>query len=231
MTALAAAVGAGVGAFGGGLVPVLVRLMPEPEPSPHERPEDFPAKIPYAELALTPHLADRCLMAGALAGALLGSAIGWDWPLAWLLFLVPVCCALSVIDWTTWYLPSRLIYPSFAVVAALVAIGALATGDWHPLLGAAIGQAALGGYYGLLWLISPRLMAFGDVRLGWLLGLALGPLGVTAVVGSAVGAGLIGALALLPMRRRGVMIGRHAPFGPFLVAGALLAVVVDGLLG
>ncbi|WP_141013424.1 hypothetical protein [Nocardioides sambongensis] len=80
-------------------------------------------------------------------------------------------------------------------------------------------------YYGLLWLVSPRVMAFGDVRLGALLGLALGPFGLPTLILSVLAAAVLGALALLPMRRAGHTIRRHVPFGPYLLLGGVVAVV------
>lgn len=223
---LAAAVGASVAGAAGLLVPRLVAACPEPQHNPDENPEDFPDHVPFTQLAARPGLARRCAVACAVAGAALGAALGWDWALSWLLFLVPLCCALTVIDYVTWYLPSRLILPSYGVVALLVGVAALATTSSGPLLGAAIGFVGLGGYYGLLWLLSPRIMAFGDVRLGGLLGLALGPLGVGTLLLSVLAAAVLGVLAMVPMRRGGTMIRRRVPYGPFLALGALLAAVL-----
>ena len=223
---LAAVVGVIVAAGAGLLVPRLIALCPEPEHDPDENPEDFPDHVPFAQLAARPGLGVRCAVACGVAGGALGAVLGWSWALSWLLFLVPVCCALTVIDYVTWYLPSRLILPSYGVVAALVGVTALATGSTRPLLAAAVGLVALGGYYGLLWLVSPRIMAFGDVRLGGLLGLALGALGIGTVLLSVLAAAVLGVVGMVPMRRGGTMIRRRVPYGPFLALGALLAVVL-----
>lgn len=214
-----------LGALGGWLVPRVIASLPEPEPDPTEEVGAFPDKVPYVVLAARPGLAARCAAACALAGGLLGGAFGWVWALPWLLYLVPVGCALAVVDYVTWYLPSRLVLPSYVVVAGLVAVGAAAVGDAGVLVSAAIGWVALGLYYGVLWFISPRIMAYGDVRLGGLLGLALGPLGYGQLVLSVLAAGVIGALSFVPLRLAGNTIRRHVPFGPFLVLGALAAAV------
>ncbi|TIC80366.1 prepilin peptidase [Nocardioides sp. GY 10113] len=222
----AAALCAAAGTFGGTLVPRMIAALPEPEPDPDEDPGDFPAKVPYAELASRPRLAWGCAAACTLAAGLLGGVVGWSWALTWLLVLVPVCCALAVVDYVTWYLPSRLIWPTAAIVAVLVAVGAAAVGRPEVLVAGAVGFLGLGGYYGLLWLASPRIMAFGDVRLGALLGLGLGPFGVPTVVASVLAAAVLGAVALLPLRRAGNAIRRHIPFGPFLALGALAGVLL-----
>jgi leader peptidase (prepilin peptidase)/N-methyltransferase len=232
---------AAIGAVGGALVPRIVASLPEPVPDPEEKAGDFPDKVPYVDLAARRRLLPACVVACAIAGALLGGCLGWSWGLPWLLFLLPVGAALTVIDYVTWYLPARIITPSYAVVAALVVLAAAVDRDLAIAVSALVGGLALGGYYGVLWFVSPRIMAFGDVRLGALLGLALGPFGAATVVLSVLLAAVTLLLALLPMRLLGHTIEqeegvvgtvgrRHLPFGPFLVLGALLAVVLGRVL-
>ena len=219
---------AAIGLVSGIGVPRTIAGLPEPEPDPDENPDDFPDKVLYADIAASPRLGWSSAVSCAVAAGLIGFALGWTWLLPALLLLVPVCCALTIVDWRTWFLPTRIVMPAMSATVLLIAVETAFAGDWGILWRAAVGWAVLGGYYGLMWLVSPRIMAFGDVRLAALLGLVLGPLGWGALVLSAVAAGLIGALALLPMRRAGLMIKRHAPFGPFLVLGAFVAVLVAG---
>ncbi|MBU2697128.1 prepilin peptidase [Pimelobacter sp. 30-1] len=230
MELLPALVCALVGALGGLVVPRLVAWCPEPEHDPAENPEDYPDHVPFAELAARPGLAVRSAAACAVAGGVLGLVLGWSWALLWLLPLVPVCCALTVIDYVTWYLPTRLIRAAGLVVAVLVAVASAAVTDIGVVLWAGGGLVALGGYYGLMRLLSPRAMAGGDVRLGALLGLALGPFGPGVLLVSVLAAAVLGVLGMVPMRRSGTMIRRRVPYGPFLVLGALLAVVVGQVL-
>jgi leader peptidase (prepilin peptidase)/N-methyltransferase len=89
----------------------------------------------------------------------------------------------------------------------------------------------------VIHLAKPAGMGFGDVRLGGLVGLNVGFLGIRAVVVALLVAFLLVALtggAFVALGRA----GRHAqvPFAPFLAAGALLtvgwtAVLVGLLLG
>ena len=229
-------------AFGvatGWFVPRLIASLPEPEADPEEKAGDFPDKVPYARLGASPGLAWRCALACGVAAGLLGAVFGWVWALPWLVFLVPVGCALTVVDYVTWYLPARIVAPSYVVVGLLVVVGAIAVGDWRVLVHAAVGWLALGLYYGVLWFISPRVMAYGDVRLGGLIGLALGPLGYGQLILSVLAAGVLGALAFVPLKLLGRTIKRdpskgplreHLPFGPFLLIGALVAAVVGRVL-
>jgi leader peptidase (prepilin peptidase)/N-methyltransferase len=228
-----------IGAAAGWFVPRLIGSLPEPEQDPEEEPGEFPDKVPYADLAARPGLAWKCAVACAVAAGLLGAAFGWVWALPWLVVLVPVGCALAVIDFVTWYLPTRIIAPSYVVVAVLLVVGAAAVGEWKVVPEAVIGCVALLVYYGVMWFISPRIMAFGDVRLGGLIGLALGPLGFGPLILSVLAAGVLGAVAFVPLKLLGRTIrrdaskgplGEHVPFGPFLLTGALVAAIAGSLL-
>ncbi|WP_436699870.1 hypothetical protein [Nocardioides sp. BYT-33-1] len=230
MHAVPALVCALVGALGALLVPWLIAQCPEPEHDPAENPEDYPDHVPFAQLAARPGLRARSAVACALAAGVLGLVLGWSWALLWLLALVPVCGALTVIDYVTWYLPSRLIRPAWLVTGALVAVVAVIVGDPWVAGWALIGFVALGAYYGLMRLVSPRAMAGGDVRLGALLGIAIGPYGTGVLIVSVLAAAVLGTVAMVPMRRSGTMIRRRVPYGPFLVLGALVAVVVGQVL-
>ncbi|MGZ4757122.1 MAG: prepilin peptidase, partial [Acidimicrobiia bacterium] len=73
--------------------------------------------------------------------------------------------------------------------------------------------------------ISPRGMGFGDVRLSFVLGFALGWLSWGHVylglfLGFLLGAVIGSLLIALRLRTR----KDHVPFGPFLAAGALVAI-------
>jgi leader peptidase (prepilin peptidase)/N-methyltransferase len=239
MHLLPALVCAALGAATGWFVPRLIASLPEPEKDPNEKPGEFPDKVLYVDLAATPGLAWKCAISCAVAAGLVGAVFGWVWALPWLVFLVPVGCALTVIDYVTWYLPARIVGPAYAVVASLVVVAAVAVGDWRVILHGVIGWLALGLYYGLMWFISPRIMAYGDVRLGGLIGLALGPLGYAQLILSVLAAGVLGALSFIPLKLLGRTIKRdpskgplreHLPFGPFLLLGALIAVVAGQLL-
>lgn len=216
-----------VGLVAGSVVPSMIAGLPEPEPDADEDAGDFPDKVLYSDLAERDGLGWKCSLACAVAAAVLGGALGWHWGLLWLLVLVPFGCALSVVDYATWYLPRQLVNPAFGLVAACELFAAFRLHDVHVVVMAVIGFIALGGYYGLMFLISPRMMAYGDVRVGALLGLALGPLGIATVILSALAAGVVAVIGWMPLRMLGNEIKKHIPFGPFLFVGAWLAVLLD----
>lgn len=221
-----APVGAVLGAAAAAGAPWLIASCPDPAVDPTEDPDDFPDHVAFADLAARRGLMPAVIAVGAVVGATLGALLGGGWALAWLLVLLPFALALAVIDLVTWYLPTRLVAPAAVAVLGVQVAAAVALSEPAILGSALVGGAALGLYYGLIWLMSPRFMAFGDVRLAGVLGLALGPFGLGVVLVSVMAAALLALLALVPLRRRGAMIRRKLPYGPFLVAGAVVAVAV-----
>lgn len=131
--------------------------------------------------------------------------------------------AISVIDARTKKIPNRLVYPALVLSLGYLVVARLA-GAEVDLIRAGIGFLALGGGFLLLALVTPRGMGMGDVKLAALIGLVLGSLGlgpVAVAAGAGVlfgGAGAVVALIGGASRKQGI------PFGPFLAAGALVAV-------
>lgn len=144
----------------------------------------------------------------------------------WLL-LAPVGVLLAVVDFRVQRLPDVLTLPLAA--AALVLLGLVTlvpehTGHWPS---AALGALALGGGYFVLFLINPGGMGFGDVKLALGMGAVLGWYGWSTVMLGTLAGFLLGALyggALVVARRAGRKTA--IPFGPFLIAGAFIGVLV-----
>jgi len=139
--------------------------------------------------------------------------------------LIAVGLRLMLIDIDTHLLPSNIVYRSIAVAVPLLVLTAFndPTGSITTMFLGAI----------IMWVLMKTLevlsrgdLGGGDVRLALLLGLYTGWLSLEhvaiAVVAGFAGAGLF-ALALVVLRRAGRRT--HIAFGPFLIAGALLAVL------
>ncbi len=240
MVPLACAAAAGLGGFA---VPWLVGRLPEPdprpapssseaeddaaEPAPVDDPE--PPKVPYAELATRPGLGWRSALVGAVVGAAIGAVVGDDWWLVVLVPLVPVCVALSFIDWHTKLLPTRLVLPATAYALLGAVVGWAVTQQTDDLVRALLGLLVARSFFWLLWFIHSAGMGFGDVRLAALLGLALGHLGwaelLTGIYAGFLVFGLPG-LLLAVVRRDRRLLRTAFPFGPFMLVGALLGVLV-----
>jgi leader peptidase (prepilin peptidase)/N-methyltransferase len=142
-------------------------------------------------------------------------------------YLAAAGVALVVIDLAVHRLPDRLTLGSYPVVAALLTGASALDGDWAALLRAGIGAVVLYGAYYVLAIAAPGGMGFGDVKLAAVLGAVLAwagwaPLIAGAFLGFAYG-GVV-SLALLLTRR--ASRGTRIPFGPFMVAGSLTALVL-----
>jgi leader peptidase (prepilin peptidase) / N-methyltransferase len=238
------------------LVPRLVAAVPEPEPRDEPAadaetdvetdagaPADAkagavaardaavlvePPKPLYVDLATRPRLAGTAAVVSLVAGGMVGAATGWDWPLLWLVPLVPLAVALSYIDWHTRLLPRVLVLPAtLAAVLAVVAVG-LATGERDALVRALVALVAVRSFFWVLWFVRSAGMGFGDVRLAALVGLVLGWVGWGAVA-IGVWVGFVGfavpGLLLAVVRRDRALLKQAFPFGPFMAAGALVGLV------
>jgi leader peptidase (prepilin peptidase)/N-methyltransferase len=166
-------------------------------------------------------------VATAALFAVVAAAIGAEWALPAFLVWTAALVALSAIDLDTYRLPTPIIYVTGAICAPLLAAAAVLDGDARGIAEAAAGAAIGFAVLFVIHLVSPRGMGFGDVRLAGLLGLLLGWIELPMVgVGLFLGfllASLVG-VGLLLARRRGRK--DRVPFGPFLAAGALVAVLV-----
>ncbi|MFE3149995.1 prepilin peptidase [Streptomyces sp. NPDC059218] len=166
----------------------------------------------------------------ALACAVLAAATGLRPELAVWLLMAPVAVLLATIDRRVHRLPDRLTLPAAGAVAVLLGAAALLpehAGSWTSAL---LGGAALGGFYFLLFLINPNGMGFGDVKLALSLGMALGWYGWAVVFAGGFAGFLLGAVygfGLMVLKRAGRKTG--IPFGPFMITGALLGMLLGAL--
>jgi leader peptidase (prepilin peptidase)/N-methyltransferase len=171
----------------------------------------------------------RVLVTGAVAvvlGALAGFAAGWSAILPALLALALCAAPLVVIDLQQHRLPDRLVLTVAVLAALLLAVAALARGEWYPYLRAALAAAAVLVALFVLALISPSSFGFGDVKLGAVLGAYLGWFGWPYVYwGIAAGfvLGAVVALVLIAIRR--ATMKTALAFGPMLVLGTLLTLL------
>ncbi|SCL65824.1 prepilin peptidase [Micromonospora chersina] len=170
------------------------------------------------------------LGAAALAGTLvfggLAVARGGDPALPAFLAVATVGLALALADLACLRLPDPLVAASAAAALGLVPV-ALAGGTPQRLLTALAGAAVSFAAYVLLALLPGSRLGFGDVKLAAALGLPLGWLGWPAL-----GLGLLlphllnGVVVLVLLATRRVRRDTPLPFGPAILAGAWLAVLL-----
>jgi leader peptidase (prepilin peptidase)/N-methyltransferase len=248
VTALAVALvggGALVGAVGGSLVPLPAYRLSVPANEPDRStcaacatplPAGvagwirLPATCPACGTALGPP-AWLTAAAGGLAGALLAAALAASPELPLFLALAVLGVLLAAVDLACRRLPHKLVMPAVAVATAFFAGLALITGAWGAWLRAVLAALVLGGVFLLLASVPGGGLGYGDVKLAALLGLFLGWLGWRAVLWGGLLPWLINGPVVLALLLAGRVRRRSAlPFGPALLAGALLAVLVHSWL-
>jgi len=215
LPALVAALLCGVAGLG---VPALVARIPEPD-------EPTDDKEAYAAIAARAGLAWKAALASLVAGGLIGAELGWDWPLVYLLPLVPVGVALAVVDWRTLLLPTKVIRPAYLLVVAGVVVCWIATQDTDDLLRAGWGFLVSFGLFWLMWRIYSRGMGYGDVRLSGVLGIALGQLGWGELLVGVYSGFLLGGVLGTLLSLSKIVDRKGYPFGPFMLVGALVGIL------
>ncbi len=137
-----------------------------------------------------------------------------------------VLLASSVIDIKTRTIPRKVIYAGVAVVLSLVSIDAIASGSFHVLGRSLLFGALSFSVFLITFVISKGSIGFGDVRLSFLIGLALGVYGSRPVIDffyiSFASAAIYGISLII--RSKG---GRKTkiPFGPFMAIGAFFGLM------
>ena len=172
-------------------------------------------------------------IAGAAITAVTFGALALRFGLTWILPALLVFAAastvLTLVDLAEKRLPNAVVFPTLGVVAVLLVPATWAVGTWWPLLWAAAGAAGMFAVYFLLALISPSAMGMGDVKLALVIGLLLGWFGLSAWLVGLLAAFVVGGvIALVALALRRVTLRGSIPFGPSMLAGALIAVLFVG---
>jgi leader peptidase (prepilin peptidase) / N-methyltransferase len=187
----------------------------------------WPQRAVIARLDISPR--PPALVAGAVTAILLGGLAARVHPvlvLAAACWLAACAVPLACTDFAVQRLPDPLTGAAYAGTVMLLLLAAAIGGPWSALLRALLGGLALAGFYLLLILISPSGMSLGDVKLAASLGTLLAWFSWRLLLAGGLAGLWLGAMAagaLLVSRR----VGRKhlIPFGPFMIAGAVLAVI------
>ena len=184
-----------------------------------------PARAGAARAARVPPASALAVVAGVLLALVAGRygarpetvAVGW---------VAVVGVALAAVDVAAHRLPDRLVLPAYPVVLGALAVAATADASPGRLARAVAAGVLLAAAYLALALARPGDLGLGDVKLAGVLGLVLGWAGWPAFLVGALGAHvLLGAIALVLLALRRVTLRSALPFGPFMLAAALLALL------
>lgn len=180
-------------------------------------------------------LADTYARQGSAAAllALLGAGLGVGLGLSSMpsglvgacLMLLVVALPLSTTDAVTRTLPDKLVFTGIAGCASLLAVAAGSSGDFGPFWRALGAAGAVFLAFTALALTVPTGLGFGDCKAAGLCAMPLGYIGWTHVLHGVLAAYLFAALFIFARRLFGGA-SRTLPFGPFLFAGALIAVLL-----
>lgn len=147
---------------------------------------------------------------------------------AMLLFLANAV-RLSIIDFRSHLLPNRILGPWFISAAVLLGAAAVLAGEPTLLLRMVLGAVILFTGYLLLHLAVPAGMGLGDVKLAAVLGLYLGFVSYPHLFWATALAFMIGALfSLVLILARRASSRTAVAFGPFMLAGAAIALGMTG---
>jgi leader peptidase (prepilin peptidase) / N-methyltransferase len=144
-------------------------------------------------------------------------------------FLGTLGVTVAAIDIAVRQLPDRLILPAYPVLVALLAVSALVQHDGAALVRSLLGGVMLAGACLLLAVLRPGQFGGGDAKLAGLAGLALAWVGwPTLLIGALLGFVLSALVRVALLAARLGPVRRALCFTPFLLGGALLAIVTTG---
>jgi leader peptidase (prepilin peptidase) / N-methyltransferase len=150
--------------------------------------------------------------------------ISWQYPIvnnyamAYLLTLVPFLVAIFVYDLKHRIIPDKVIYPAIGITLVYDFLRSDLLGR-SDLLISAFGAAAF--FAAIVFGSRGRWMGAGDIKLAFLMGLILGYPNILVALFLAFVLGAIMGVGLIAFGRK--TIKSEVPFGPFLVAGTLIA--------
>lgn len=179
-----------------------------------------PISVRYPAVELGTGIVFAGLTAWLAGRGLLSAVPGYLW-------FAGVGIALALIDLDTRRLPNVIVLPSYPVLAVLLAASSWWRHDWWSLARGTIGGAILFAIFFAIAFAYPAGMGFGDVRLSGVVGGVLAYLSWPTLVIGSFGGFLLGAVVGVALLAGRAGDRRTAvPFGPFMIAAALVAIVV-----
>jgi len=160
------------------------------------------------------------LVLGRFGGEPVAAAVG---------FFGVLGVALAAIDIAVQRLPNPLTLPAYPILIALLTGAAIVDHDFAALLRALLGGLTLAAVYLMLALVGRGQLGGGDIKFAGVAGLVLGWLGWPVLIaGAALGFVLAATASVVLLVARRITLHDAMCFGPFLFAGALLAMLAGG---
>ena len=203
----------------------------EREPEIPDEPEtetgDQPESVGENDIAWPVPVVTMYPLAAALSGVMLW-AFGVDWVLVSVIPFVVFLSAMTVIDLRELRIPDKLTRPASVAAIPLLGLSFLTDGLDVSLVGALLGALVMGAFYFILFFIYPAGMGFGDVKLAPIIGAQLGFFGWIPAARGVIAAYLIvGPIAILLLVFGRAHRKTGFPFGPFMAAGSVVALVLE----
>lgn len=203
----------------------------EREPEIPDEPEtetgDQPESVGENDIAWPVPVVTMYPLAAVLSGVMLW-AFGIDWVLVSVIPFVVFLSAMTVIDLRELRIPDKLTRPASVAAIPLLGLSFLTDGLDVSLVGALLGALVMGAFYFILFFIYPAGMGFGDVKLAPIIGAQLGFFGWIPVARGVIAAYLIvGPIAILLLVFGRAHRKTGFPFGPFMAAGSVVALVLE----
>jgi prepilin signal peptidase PulO-like enzyme (type II secretory pathway) len=129
---------------------------------------------------------------------------------------------IAVYDFKWKIIPDKIIYPAAAIALIYNLAGAFKSQDFWAFIWPLSAAAAVFLFlFSFFYFSGGRAMGLGDAKLGFLIGLFLGPLPAILAVFSAFVVGAVCGIILLVGGQKSLK--SQVAFGPFLVIGAIIA--------
>ena len=148
-------------------------------------------------------------------------------PALWL--MSSSCLALWLIDVRHHRLPNAIVYPLYPLITATLVFAGVTSAQWR--LGQVLGSAALWAvFFAVIYIASlGKGMGLGDVKFAPVLGAAVGWFGWGASIFGLLAAFVVGGIFSLALLLLGRSRRQAIPFGPFMMIGALIGVLVGSI--
>ena len=154
------------------------------------------------------------------------------WRFGWSVALVPygyfgaIAVVLGARDLATRKLPNAIVLPSYPIALLLLALASGVERDWSSFVRSVVAMIVVGVGFLALALVTAGHAGLGDVKVSALVGLYAGWLSWSAVFLAVLAGFLLAACWGLPMAVRERELHYRFAFGPFLVVGAFVAILV-----